>query len=69
MDSDVIETDSCNTLSEQSEMEILEILKLAEPKEGIVAKANPKFGEEKEVSGCAESREIAPFIQRILEFN
>lgn len=48
-------------------MEILEILKLAEPKEGIVA--NPKFGEEKEVSGCAESREIAPFIQRILEFN
>lgn len=50
-------------------MEILEILKLAEPKEGIVAKANPKFGEEKEVSGCAESREIAPFIQRILEFN
>lgn len=50
-------------------MEILEILKLAKPKEGIVAKANPKFGEEKEVSGCAESREIAPFIQRILEFN
>lgn len=50
-------------------MEILEILKLAEPKEGIVAIANPKFGEEKEVSGCAESREIAPFIQRILEFN